>query len=107
MTLLGSLWRKLSRTHGLSSEKSLLTSFLYNPELPVGLTRQMSLPWVTQNLFHFGHLVIPRSRKMLSFTQLQVKHDLPGQVFYGYLQIRHYALLPRISSFRRHPLLRA
>lgn len=78
MTLLRSLWRRLSHAHGLSSEQSLLTSFLYNPDLPAGLTCQMSLPWATQNLFHMGHLVDPRTRRMLSFAQLQTKHDSPS-----------------------------
>lgn len=64
MTLLRLLWRRLSQAHGLRSERSLLTSFLYNPDLPAGLTRQMSLPWATRNLFHLAHLVDPRSRRI-------------------------------------------
>ncbi|PIO09146.1 hypothetical protein AB205_0071860, partial [Aquarana catesbeiana] len=91
MLHLSTLWRKLSRLYKLRSESSLLTSFLYNLRLPAGLTHQMSYPWATRNLFHFGHLVHPCTRRLLSFTELQKKFDLPRQVFYGYLQIRHYA----------------
>ena len=91
MLHLRTLWRRLSRTHSLSSERSLLTSFLFNPRMPDSLTHQMSSPWASRDLFHFGHLVDPITRKLLSFSDLQKKFDLPRQVFYGYLQIRHYA----------------
>lgn len=91
MLHLRSLWRRLSRVHGLGLERSLLTSFLYNPRMPAGLTHQMSFPWATRNLFHFGHLVHPCTCRMLSFLELQKKFYLPRQVFYGYPQIRHYA----------------
>lgn len=86
------LWNKLSNVHELSSEKSVLTSFIYNPKIPDSLTRQMSHPWSSRNLFHYGHIVDPRTRRLLSYSDLQTKYDLPRQAFYSYLQIRHYAL---------------
>lgn len=91
MLHLNTLWRRLSRAHTLCSERSLLTSFLYNPKMPAGLTHQMSSPWATRNLFHFGHLVHPCNRRLLSFAELQKKFGIPKQAFYGYLQLRHYA----------------
>lgn len=108
MTLLRSLWRKLSRAHGLSFKNLLLTSFLYNLEMHAGLTRQMSLPWATRNLFRFGHLVDPRSCKLLLFTELQRKMTYPTRYFvvickYGTM----LNLLPPISNSQRHPPSRA
>lgn len=92
MSQLRRLWNKLSRSHELSSEKSVLTSFVCNPKIPDSLTHQMSYPWTSRNLFHYGNLVDPRSRKLLSYSDLQTKFDLPHQAFYSYLQIRHYAM---------------
>lgn len=86
------IWRTLAPIHGLSSENSLLTSFICNPKVPDSLTYQMSHPWTSRNLFHFGNLVDPRTRKLLPFADLQNNNEFPRQAFYGYLQIRHYAL---------------
>lgn len=58
--------------------------------MPNRLTHQMFSSWATQSLFHFGHLVDLRFRKLLTFTEHQEKYRLPNQVFYGYLQIHHY-----------------
>lgn len=91
MLHLNTLWRRLSRAHTLCSERSLLTSFLYNPRMPAGLTHQMSSPWATRDLFHFGHLVHPCTRRLLPFAELKKKFGIPKQAFCGYLQIRHYA----------------
>lgn len=92
MSLLRRTLRTLARPHKLSSERSPLTSFICNLKVPDSLTHQMSYPWSSRNLFHFGSIVEPRTRKLLSFSELQAKYDLPKQAFYGYLQIRHYAL---------------
>lgn len=67
MSQLRRLWCKLSHSHELSSERSLLTSFVCNPKIPDSLTHQMSYPWTSRNLFHYGNLVDPRSRKLLTF----------------------------------------
>lgn len=82
MSHLRLLWRKLSRQYVLSSEKSLLISFMYNSKMHASLTYSMSFPWTSRNLFHFCHLVDSRSRKLLSFTELQEIFGLPRQVFY-------------------------
>lgn len=91
MSQLKLLWHKLSCEQELKSEKSLLTSFLCNPKMPASLSHQMSSPWESQDLFHFGHLVDAKSRKLITFPEFQEKHELPHQAFYGYLQIRRYA----------------
>lgn len=44
MSLLRRLWRKISQSHGLSSEKSLLTSFICNPKVPDNLTHGCRIP---------------------------------------------------------------
>ena len=108
MSLLRGLWRKISREVGLKSECSLLNSFVCNPKIPDSLTHQMSWPWASRDLFHFGHLVDPRTRRLLTFSELQVKHDLPRQVFYSYLQIRHYAqtIAPKLQFSQPSPFER-
>lgn len=89
MSMLKRTWRTLAHSNKLISEKSTLTSLVCNPKVPDSLTHQMSHPWSSRNLFHFGSIVDPRSRRLLSFSDLQTKHNLPRQAFYGYLQIRH------------------
>lgn len=79
MSQLRKLWRKLSSESELKSECLLMNSFLCNRKIPNSLTHQMSWPWASWNLFHFGHLVDPRSRRLLTFAELQTKHDLPRQ----------------------------
>ena len=108
MRQLQSTWRKLAQDCRLTSDSSLLTSFLYNPKLPTSLTHQMSWPWASRNLFHFGHLVDPRTRTLHSFTELQAKHDIPRQAFFSYLQIRHYAhtMAPRLLFSKPTPFER-
>lgn len=54
MSLLQRTWRTLAQSHKLTSEKSPLTSFVCNPKVPDSLTYQMSHPWSSRNLFHFG-----------------------------------------------------
>lgn len=52
----------------------------------------MTSPWSQRNLFHFGHLVNPVIRVLLSFEEFREKYNLPRSALFGFLQIRHYAL---------------
>lgn len=102
MALLRNLWKN---KHSLQSEASLLTAFLYNTRVPDSLTHQMISPWLVKNLFHFGHLVEPVTRTLLSFEDLRGKNDLPHRAFFGYLQKSHYVLsfAPSLQFFKLTP----
>lgn len=65
MAQLRNIWRATSCQHTLHSEALLLTALLYNPTVPDSLTFPMSSPWAMWNLFHFGHLVDPRTQNLL------------------------------------------
>lgn len=83
----------------VTSTASLVTSFLFTPNLPDNLTSQMSQFWMDRALFRYGQLVDTGTRTLRSFHVLKDTFDLPRQAFFSYLQIRHFAqsLVPNLQ----------
>ena len=91
MALLRTLWRCAKLTYSLTSAASLVTSFLFTPNVPDSLTSQMSHFWMSRALFRYGQFVDTRTRFLKSFQDLKDAFDLPRQAFFSYLRIRHFA----------------
>lgn len=87
----------------LTSTATLVTSFLFTPNVPDSLTSQMSHYWMERALFHYGQMVDTRTRTLWSLQDLRDAYDLPRQAFFSYLQIRHFAQ-SLVTNFQFSPL---
>lgn len=65
-------------------------NILSNPVLPDSLAFGRLLPWLQTPLFQLRNLVHPVSCKFHTFATLQEKFSIPQNLFYFYLQIRHF-----------------
>lgn len=74
----------------LTSQASSMTSFLFYPLLPDGMTGHQIKPWFNHGLFRFADIVKHTSRRILPFEALRKKYTLPLRTYYFYLQICHY-----------------
>lgn len=90
MQLTRNVWKTCATTFNLTSISSSMTSFLFHPLLPDGLTGHQTKPWFERQLFRFANIVEFSTRKVLSFDALREKYDLPLRCHYSYLQIGHF-----------------
>lgn len=90
MQLTRNVWKACVHTFNLSSPASLMTSFLYHPLLPDGLTGNQMKFWFDHRLFRFADIMDPLTRRILTFEELREKYNLPLRCHYSYLQIRHF-----------------
>lgn len=84
------IWKKCSRQFSLASPCPLLLNVLLNPDIPDSLSYSRMLPWTQAGIFQLWNIVHPLTHTLLPFEELQKKHQIPKQLFYSYLQIRHY-----------------
>lgn len=63
---------------------------LFNPDIPDSLSYERRLPWIQAGVFQLWHLVNPVTLRFMSFSDLQVKHQVPKKLLYSYLQFKHY-----------------
>lgn len=80
------IWKRCAERFSLSSK----CSPLFNPGIPDGLSYTRMLPWTQAGMFQLRHLVHPATRKLMSFSDLQTKYELPTSLLYSYIQFKHF-----------------
>lgn len=63
---------------------------LFNPSISYNLSLRHILPWANASLFQLCNLVHPISCRLHTFDTLRDKLNIPSQLFYFYLHIRHF-----------------
>lgn len=89
MSLTRNIWRICSKKCKLCSDSSAMTSFLFHPALPEGLTNTFK-PWFEKRLFRFVDIVDYKTLKPHSFESLQSLFQLPRECCYTHTQICSY-----------------
>lgn len=85
-----SIWKKSLHYFSLSSPCTPLLNVLFNPEISDSLSYSRMYPWSQAGIFQLRNLVHPLTHRLYSFAELQHKFQIPKQLFYTYLQFKHY-----------------
>lgn len=98
-----SIWKRCLERYSLSSPGLLFLNVLFNPDIPDGLSYVRILPWTQAGIFHLRQLVYPVTRSVLSFVDLQAKHQIPTSLLYFYMHFKIFSSLNLPHYLWRNP----